>query len=124
MKNKIDGLPFSSEKAAIAIPGCLSLEGPNTSCGLCRFYQATVEGFGGGESLADYFTSESSDEDSCDDTLEDARVGEQEASSALRGEWLLSSSKDGATAPSPRADSKGPAPMGHVPLRERSPNTP
>ncbi len=122
MKGMIKGLTFSSKKAAIAIPGCLSLEGPKTSCGLCRFYRATMEGFSSCESLADYFTS--SDEDSCDDAPEDARVDESATSSALRGESLLSASKGGAAAPSPRGDSKAPFPSGpNVALREPSPNT-
>ena len=121
MKGKIKGLKFSSEKAAIAIPGCLSVEGPNTSCGRCRFYRATVEGFSGCESLADYFTS--SDEDSCDDVPEDARADENAASSALRDESLLSASKGGAAA-RPRSDSKAPSPSSpNVALRELSPNT-
>ena len=106
-KGLIDGLAFSPDNAAIAIPGCLSVEGPETSCGLCRFHFATHE-LGGCESLADYFNEESVDED-------DENAGE----SLLRGTFK----NDMPATPSPNGDSKASSHSGRsVSLRELSPN--
>jgi hypothetical protein len=41
--DKISGLTCVPGKTAISIPGCLAVEGPQTSCGLCRFHFSTQE---------------------------------------------------------------------------------
>ena len=124
MKSKIDGLEFSPDKAAIAIPGCLAVEGPGTSCGLCRFHFANTE-LGGCERLADYFALSEAESD-LDDVADVSRADENTTPSAPRGEWLLSGhGREGSpTAPSQRCDSKGSTSSGpDFALRELSPNT-
>ena len=90
MKRMIKGLRFSPTKAAIAILGCVSIEGPQTACGLCHFHFASVW-TGGYDNLADFFAP--SDEDDDDDSgFHSAHVDEYLESSELQGDSGLSDS--------------------------------
>ena len=40
---KINGLPYDPKKTAISVPGCLAVDGPHTSCALCRSHYSTQE---------------------------------------------------------------------------------
>ena len=75
----------SSDKPAGVFSVCLSVEGPETSCGLLPFPFANVL-LGGCESLSDYFISsdEESEETNFDDILDTACADENTASAAVR----------------------------------------